>query len=551
MATATRTRLPVGLAVAAGLLLVLGLVLLAAVLGGSQSQCDSASGPGAVGGAPSTQGRKAIPADLYPVYLRAQQQYGVPWNVFAGINYVETDFGRSDLPGVHSGTNYAGAAGPMQFLGSTWASYGVDGNGDGHKNVFDAADAIPAAGRYLKASGAPGDIRGAIFAYNHAGWYVDEVLAEAKALTQGGTLVASTTATSGAGAATCDAGAGAVGPANLDQAVQLSSPQRFATLPGRAMAGGRSPEQVDARILPDVEWVLRRYDLRVSAARETGHHTHGDGTATDLVPASGSSQATWDATTRRLAIDLGWTPECASSGVAPVCPLKPAIRGVFYDGYPGHGDPAHVGANAHIHVSWYAAHFGASGLAPPNVWVRVFPVPAEGDEGGAGATPVSGSRPAGASMLMVGDSLAEGTGPELPDALPGWTIQLDARVGRPLDEGTREVERLHPSVSVLAVSLFTNDDPRHVDELTRAVRASLRGQRCVVWATIQRPPVAGVSYAAANRAGSYPGRLWVVDWAGAVARHPAWLGPDRVHATPAGWAARARMYAAAARRCTS
>ena len=126
----------------------------------------------------------------------------------------------------------------------------------------------------------------------------------------------------------------------------------------------------------------------------------------------------------------------------------------------------------------------------------------------------------------------------------------------PLDKGTRELERLHPSVSVLAVSLFTNDDAWHVSELTHAVHASLHGQRCVVWATIKRPPVAGVSYAAANRAlvdltGSYPGRLWVVDWASAVARHPGWLGRDRVHATPAGRPARARMYAAAAQMCTS
>ena len=311
----------------------------------------------------------------------------MPWNLLAAINYVETDFGRSTLPGVHSGANYAGAMGPMQFLGSTWASSGVDGNGDGRKSVYDPADVIPAAAGYLKASGAPGDLRRAVFAYNHADWYVDEVLAEAKALTEGATLVASTS--SGA-----DCSAGAVGPANLDKAVQLSSPRSYTPLPGWAMSSGRAPEPVDTRILPDVLWVLRRYALRVTAAREAGHHTHGDGTALDLVPARGSDQQAWDTSTKTLALDLGWTPECASSGVAPICHLKPAIRGVFYNGYPGHGDPAHCsgGCGAHIHVSWYASDFGAAGLVAPSAWVRVFPVPAPGAAASPASTPGAGAR---------------------------------------------------------------------------------------------------------------------------------------------------------------
>jgi len=78
---------------------------------------------------------------------------------------------------------YGCCAGPMQFsvVGSpsTWDSYGVDGNNDGRKSPYDPADAIPAAARYLKASGAPADYRRAIFAYNHADWYVAEVLANA------------------------------------------------------------------------------------------------------------------------------------------------------------------------------------------------------------------------------------------------------------------------------------------------------------------------------------------------------------------------------------
>jgi hypothetical protein len=161
-------------------------------------------------------------------------------------------------------------------------------------------------------------------------------------------------------------------PGQFGDATILYAPRAYELLPGWAMAGGRPPEPVDARILPDAEWILRTYHLRVTAARETGHHTHGDGTALDMVPVVPFS---WDATALRLAHAIGWTERCAASGVAPVCPLKQWVRFVGYNGYPGHGDPGHAGGGAHIHVSWFASHYGAAGLVPPNRWVRVFPVP--------------------------------------------------------------------------------------------------------------------------------------------------------------------------------
>ncbi len=520
-----------------GLAALVALILLFAVVAGQQ---PCATGTAATGGAPSAAGRKAIPARLMPIYLRAQAQYGVPWNLLAAINYIETDFGHN------TSTSSAGALGWMQFEPSTWATYGVDGNRDGRKDPYDPADAIPAAARYLKASGAPDHIRRAVFAYNHATWYVDQVLAEAKALTQGATLTADTAAS--AGETGC--AAAATGPANLDQAVTVTGPRRYATLPAWAMAAGRTPEQVDARILPDALWLLRTYNLRVTAAREAGHHTHGDGTALDLVPATSTDQQAWDTTARRLAHDVGWTEGCAAVGVAPVCPLKPWVRFVGYNGYPGHGDPAHAGRNAHLHLSWYASHYGAPVLVPPNAWVRVFPASASSPQQG-GSTILDGNRP---SLLLLGDSLAVGTAPYLPAALTGWQIRVDGRIGRPLAEGMRQLAALHATPTVLAVSLFTNDDPRHLAQLRAAVRTSLRNQRCVVWATISRPPVAGVSYTAANQTlrqlpNAYLGRLYVVDWAHAVHRHPNWLATDRVHATPSGWIARARLYANAAERC--
>jgi Transglycosylase SLT domain len=136
------------------------------------------------GYAPSAGARAEIPAPYLRLYEDAGRRYGIdPW-VLAAIGSIETDHGRLRAPGVRSGVNSFGCcAGPMQFslVGSpsTWDRYGVDGDGDGRRSPYDPADAIPAAARYLRAAGAPGDYRAALFAYNHADWYVAQVLAKA------------------------------------------------------------------------------------------------------------------------------------------------------------------------------------------------------------------------------------------------------------------------------------------------------------------------------------------------------------------------------------
>jgi hypothetical protein len=123
--------------------------------------------------------------------------------------------------------------------------------------------------------------------------------------------------------------------------------------------------------------MLRRCHLRVVALREAGHHTHGDGTAVDLVPADGVTQPTWDASAGSLARDLGWTPACPASGTRPVCQLIPAIQFIGYYGYPGHGSPrtCRAACPAHIHISWASPCYGTSRLAPPCESVVAFPVP--------------------------------------------------------------------------------------------------------------------------------------------------------------------------------
>ncbi|WP_196807638.1 lytic murein transglycosylase [Candidatus Solirubrobacter pratensis] len=117
-----------------------------------------------------------IPPFLLPIYQAAGMQYGIRWEVLAGINEIETDYGRN------LNISSAGALGWMQFMPSTWKQYGVDANQDGVKDPFNPVDAIFAAARYLKAAGGDKDLRRAIFAYNHADWYVDSVLMRAQVI---------------------------------------------------------------------------------------------------------------------------------------------------------------------------------------------------------------------------------------------------------------------------------------------------------------------------------------------------------------------------------
>src|SRR5215218_2963104 len=117
-----------------------------------------------------------IPPFLLSIYQAAGMQYGVRWEVLAAINEIETDYGRN------LNVSYAGALGWMQFMPSTWKMYGVDANRDGEKDPYNPVDAIFAAARYLRAAGADKDLRRAIFAYNHADWYVDSVLLRARVI---------------------------------------------------------------------------------------------------------------------------------------------------------------------------------------------------------------------------------------------------------------------------------------------------------------------------------------------------------------------------------
>ncbi len=158
-------------------LMALALLLLGgaaiALAGGGPSQAATPSPQANV----SALARAEIPARYLRLYVAAGQRYGLDWAILAGIGKVECDHGRDPSPSCtqEGAENSAGAGGPMQFLASTWALYGVAAGG-GRPDRWDPADAIYSAANYLRASGAPGDYRAAIYAYNHAWWYVEDVL---------------------------------------------------------------------------------------------------------------------------------------------------------------------------------------------------------------------------------------------------------------------------------------------------------------------------------------------------------------------------------------
>ena len=177
---------------------------LAAALVGTAVVASALSLLGVGGGAPaaSSAATAKVPATMLALYQEAAAACpGLPWTVLAAIGTVESDNGQSTLPGVHSGSNTAGAEGPMQFEPATCAEYDepVPPGGSGPPSPYDPTDAVYAAARLLCANGAAGgaDIAGAVYAYNHSASYVAQVLALAQSLaapTPAGTPV------SGAGA---------------------------------------------------------------------------------------------------------------------------------------------------------------------------------------------------------------------------------------------------------------------------------------------------------------------------------------------------------------
>jgi cell wall-associated NlpC family hydrolase len=132
--------------------------------------------------APTRSAIADIPADYLLLYQQAGLAFDIPWEVVAAIGKVECDHGRDPDPACwkEGATNRAGAGGPMQFIATTWARYGIDADQDGKADRWDPADAVISAANYLAAVGAPEQLEQAIYAYNHSRSYVQKVLAWAQ-----------------------------------------------------------------------------------------------------------------------------------------------------------------------------------------------------------------------------------------------------------------------------------------------------------------------------------------------------------------------------------
>ena len=198
-------------------LLILGLIAAPMLFFASSSQlfssgsgCSAARGRTAGQPPPSQQARNSIPADYLALFKATGHRYGIPWMILAGIGKVESNDGRTTMPGVHSGSNAFGAAGPMQIgiggaSGNTWGGAAVhpagkrvngvaiDANHVGLASVYQPADAIAGAARYLLAHGILDNVSAAIFAYNHLVSYVQTVLSWAGAYSVGGFSVSPVT----------------------------------------------------------------------------------------------------------------------------------------------------------------------------------------------------------------------------------------------------------------------------------------------------------------------------------------------------------------------
>jgi peptidoglycan DL-endopeptidase CwlO len=179
-------------------MLLLGMLAIPLMIGSdmffaANSGC-SGEQTGTVGQPPAgAKAKNSIPANYLYWYQHVGTQYNVPWTILAGIGTVESDNGQTTLPGVHSGQNAFGAAGPMQIgIGgaatNVWgglpvhpgnevvAGVATDEDGGPNASVYDPADAIAGAAKYLTQAGVQADPSAAIFAYNHLQSYVESVL---------------------------------------------------------------------------------------------------------------------------------------------------------------------------------------------------------------------------------------------------------------------------------------------------------------------------------------------------------------------------------------
>jgi hypothetical protein len=377
-------------------------------LGGGNLGCLGSGG--SAGPAPSRIAVTEIPAARLVIYQAAGRRFRIDWTFLASIGAQECGHGNC------FGENGSGCAGPMQIAfrpgspcsagsGPTeWDRFKTDGDGDGRTDINDPADAVFTAARLLRRDKGAPRIGGSYATYRQAACryygacadgaaaYADEVMARAVRYGFRGAgapavedpTVGQPVRSSPSGSECAGDGQLLPGIGNAGAVVTLRTPRHLVPLPSSAVASGFGSIECDARIVPDVVALVRRYGVRVTAcfAIHSLAGEHPLGAATDLVPADGN----WERT-RRLAHDLGWNEACAASGIAPAC-ARPPFRFIGYNGYPNHGDP--VGclcASPHLHLSWLTSASSGESENQPRTsyfaasWVDVFQTQSGGKHG--------------------------------------------------------------------------------------------------------------------------------------------------------------------------
>ena len=269
---------------------------------------------------------------LQGLWQRAGASYGIPWQVLASINRIESNFGQS------MGPSSAGAVGWMQFMPSTWLRWGTDGNSDGVADPWSPDDAVYSAARYLAAAGGATDLPRAIFAYNHAQWSVDEVLSGARIYSGGEGMVGFATARP---SAEVDAAEAAV--------ADLESELKKARAAARRL--GRREARLTARSAR-LELLARRLAAERDAAQIGFARADADAEVERLVTElSGARDALEQAREGALTSSVG----ASLAGLAPTC----AGEYVF----PVGGAPGDVSVS-HSHHDYAAADIAAPHGAP-------------------------------------------------------------------------------------------------------------------------------------------------------------------------------------------
>jgi hypothetical protein len=349
----------------------------------------------------SAAAKKEIPPARLALYQAAGRRFDIDWTFVASIGTQEC--GTGTCAHVYP----SGCGGPMQIAivresacspgsGPTiWETYRVDGDGDGRTDPFDLADSIFTAARLMRVVMHAPPTGGSYAAYREAAChyygacadgsadYASEVMRRAVSYgfpSAGG----GGTGTGEIGAGVCGS-PGGLGVGDLGAVHKAFAPRHLAALPGDVSA--TSGIECDARIVPDVVYLARRFGVLVTACYSgSGHASLGEhplGAAIDAAPRDGD----WTRTAR-LARAVGWKPTCAASGVAPACANAP-FRFVGYNGYPDHGDPEHCvpcGGGPHLHLSWMtSASEGQPESRPrsgydPASWIEVFAASAETTE---------------------------------------------------------------------------------------------------------------------------------------------------------------------------